>query len=246
MRTPRLYIDAELEVGASLTLDERAHRHAVQVLRLGPGDTLCLFNGLGGEYLGRLTEVKRHGARVEIERYAPVNRESPLRVLLAQGIAKGDHMDYSLQKATELGVTAIQPVITRRTVGNRDSDRLERRLAHWRGVVLSACEQSGRTHPPEVHAPMRLSGWLQQAPRDTARLVLVPGDGRGLIGLEPPPPAGLCLLIGPEGGLSEDEIEAARSSGFVPVRLGGRVLRTETAAAAALTAVQLLWGDLGR
>lgn len=246
MRTPRLYIDADLAEGADIALDERAHRHAVQVLRLRPGDAVCLFNGRGGEYLGRLGAVSRHSSRVEIEHHMPVDRESPLRVVLAQGIAKGDHMDYSLQKATELGVAAVQPVITERTVGGRDARRLQRRLAHWQGVVLSACEQSGRTRPPALHGPLTLSAWLAQAPAGAQRLVLDPQAGRGLAELGSPPAAGLCLLLGPEGGLSEDEVRSAVSAGFVPVRLGARVLRTETAAAAALAAAQLLWGDLGR
>ncbi|MCG5500109.1 16S rRNA (uracil(1498)-N(3))-methyltransferase [Ectothiorhodospira lacustris] len=251
MRIPRCYLDQPLAVGREISLDERAHRHVVQVLRLRTGAPLILFNGEGGEYTATLTQAERRTSAVRIETHASRETRPVLPITLAQGIAKGDRMDYSLQKATELGVSRIQPVITRRTVGGDDDRRLDKRMAHWRGVIISACEQCGRNDIPELLPPAPLAGWLggYRAGLDANRhgglgLVLDPRATHGLtdIGDEP---ASVILLIGPEGGLDENEIGQAIHEGMTPVRLGPRVLRTETAGVAALAVIQALWGDLG-
>ncbi|MCG5534762.1 16S rRNA (uracil(1498)-N(3))-methyltransferase [Ectothiorhodospira mobilis] len=247
MRIPRCFLPHTLKPGEEIPLDERAHRHVVQVLRLRPGAPLVLFNGEGGEYEATLCAAGRRDSRVRVERHHPRDTRPALPVTLVQGLAKGDRMDYSLQKATELGVTRIQPVITRRSVTSDDPRRLEKRTAHWRGVVLSACEQSGRNDLPTVAEPMPLARWLEgqdAAAEDSLHIVLSPEAPTGLRGLHPRPTA-VTLLIGPEGGLEEAEIGQAVHTGFTPVRLGPRVLRTETAGVAALAVIQALWGDLG-
>lgn len=249
MRIPRLFLDLPLEPGAQIELDERAHRYAVQVLRLRIGDRLVIFNGRPeadgdyGEYPAVLQTADRRRSAALLEDFIPIDRESPLAVTLVQGIAKGDHMDYSIQKAVELGVFEIQPVLCERTVGRFDAKRLGNRMAHWQGVAVSACEQSGRTRIPRVAEAVPLPSWLREARCNG--LVLDPECECGfneLTDITGP----MALLVGPEGGLSTREIQAARDAGLTPVRMGPRVLRTETAAAAALTAVQLRWGDLGR
>lgn len=247
MRVPRFYLDAPLQSGAEIALDEHAHRHAIQVLRLRVGDPVILFNGRPdpggrlGEYPGTIIHAERRSSSVRLGEFLPVDRESPLSSTLVQGIAKGDRMDYSLQKAVELGVSAIQPVFCERTIGRMDARRLENRQAHWQGVVISACEQSGRAFIPTVASAVNLEVWLEN--HQGTGLVLDPRASRSLSGI--PRPAGpLAVLIGPEGGLSETEIETAITHGITPVTLGPRVLRTETAAAATLTAVQMIWGDL--
>lgn len=246
MRIPRFYQDTELAVGHAVELDERAHRHAVQVLRLRVGEAVILFNGRGGEYCGRLSAVERRSARVTLESFEAREPESPLRITLAQGIAKGDHMDFSLQKSTELGVSMIQPVVTERTVGRWEARRLDNKLEHWRGIVVSACEQSGRTRIPCIEDPISLAEWLGRAGPGGTRIVLDPGAGHSLAEVARPETDEVAVLIGPEGGLTGAEVDAAGDAGFTRVRLGQRVLRTETAATAVVTAVQWLWGDLGR
>lgn len=243
MRTTRLYLNQSLSVGQTVDLDERAHRHVVQVLRLRPGAELVLFNGQGGEYRATLAEAQKRHSSATVTGFAPASTRPHLTVTLVQGISKGDRMDYSLQKATELGVSRIQPVLTQRSQAPGDPRRLVNRLEHWRGVVISACEQCGRNELPELGEVMSFQEWLGRPPDSGLGLVLDPRADTGLPGLDPP--EGLVsLLIGPEGGLDETEIHAARHRGFTPVRLGPRILRTETAGVAALAVIQGLWGDL--
>ena len=244
MRTPRFYLPAPLEPGRLIELDERTHRHAVQVLRLKPGEALVLFNGEGGEYRCKLAEVERASSSADVIEYAEVDRESPLDVTLVQGIAKGDHMDYSLQKAVELGVNRIRPVFSDRSVVRLEAKRLENKRRHWEGVIVGASEQSGRTRVPELLAPMTLSTWLEQQAGSAAGFVLDPTADQ-VFATTPRPQSTIHVVIGPEGGLTEQEVERAAAAGLTRIRLGPRVLRTETAAAATLTALQLLWGDLG-
>ncbi|MCG5512271.1 16S rRNA (uracil(1498)-N(3))-methyltransferase [Ectothiorhodospira shaposhnikovii] len=250
MRVPRCYLDHPLAVGREVDLDERAHRHVVQVLRLRTGAPLILFNGDGAEYTATLIQAERRASAARIEARVPRDTRPTLPVTLAQGIAKGDRMDYGLQKATELGVSRIQPVITRRTVGGDDERRLDKRMAHWRGVIISACEQCGRNDIPELLPPMPLTHWLGAyrsgpgAEEQALGLVLDPRATHGLTGIRNRP-ASIHLLIGPEGGLEENEIGQAVHEGMTPVRLGPRILRTETAGVAALAVIQALWGDLG-
>jgi len=242
MRQTRLYTDQPLEPGAETTLDERAARHAVRVLRLRAGDECVLFNGDGNDYRARLTVAAKSTVTAAVEERAPARRESPLRLTLAQGIARGQRMDYTLQKAVELGVASIAPVFCQRTEVRLSGERLEKRMAHWRGVIIAACEQSGRAVVPALETPADLGDWLRR-PRAGTRLVLRPEATSG--------PAALVvngevtLLIGPEGGLSNREAGAAERAGFTPLRLGPRVLRTETAGPAAIAVLQALWGDMG-
>ncbi|MEW6254262.1 MAG: 16S rRNA (uracil(1498)-N(3))-methyltransferase [Planctomycetota bacterium] len=241
MTTPRFYLAQTLAPGARLDLPPGPARHAARALRLAPGDTVTLFNGRGGEYAARIERIHKDEVAVAITGFSDVERESRLRVTLAQGISSGERMDYTLQKAVELGVGAIQPIAARRSVVKLAGERSERRVAHWQGVVASACEQCGRNQVPPVAPPLSLADWLGTQPR-VRLLYLSPLAEARLADL--PAPAGVdCLVAGPEGGFEADEIAMLVAAGAVPVRLGPRVLRTETAALAALAAMQTLWGD---
>lgn len=239
MRIPRAYLDLPLAAGVEVTLDGQIHHHLVQVLRLKPGAPLILFNGLGGEYTATLSHVTRRVSSAIVDAFVEVDRESPVHIALLQGVAKGARMDYILQKTVELGVRSIQPVLTRYSAASQPDWR--NKMAHWKGVVIGACEQSGRTRVPELGSPSSLQASL--ALDDTVlALALDPQAERGLCDL--PRPSRAAVLIGPEGGLDGDELMEAERHGFRRVRIGPRILRTETAAVAALTAAQLLWGDL--
>ena len=238
----RLYCDMPLSPGAVIDLPDSAARHAVTVLRLQKGDVLTLFNGEGGEYRASLVAVHKHEARVRVAEFRDVERESPLAITLALGISAGERMDYALQKATELGVSAIAPLATERSVVKLAGERADKRLHHWQNVVIAACEQCGRNRVPVVASVQTLFSYLAGV-----------GGGAGLLMLSPdaatplkkvPASAAVVLLVGAEGGFSQAEDEAARSSGFEAVSLGPRILRTETAPVAALAALQTLWGDL--
>lgn len=242
MRLHRTYTPHALEVGGEIGLDDRASHRLGRVLRVRPGNTVVLFNGNGRDYAATVVAATKAGVTARVDASEAVERESPLRIELAQGIARGERMDFALQKAVELGVTGIQPLFCRRTEVKLSGARLERRLDHWRGVMISACEQSGRAVLPRLQAPAELAAWLGNPPAG-GRLVLRPDADKTLPRL--PRHEQVCLLIGPEGGLNDREIGSAVSAGFTPVRLGPRVLRTETAGPAALAALQTLWGDLG-
>ena len=245
MRIPRLYVDQPLASGADCALDRRALDHAVKVLRLRAGDPLCLFNGQGGEFAAVLTRGAAGGLLAQVGEFSPDRRESPLSVRLVQGISRGERMDYTLQKAVELGVTDIVPVVTERTVLRLAGERAERRLAHWRGVVLAACEQSGRTRVPAVAEPCSLSDYLtgyRAAAGVGLLLDWTASDALTDLGALAGP---VSVLIGPEGGLAAAERQAAQAVGYRPVRMGPRILRTETAAVVALAVLQALAGDLG-
>lgn len=241
MTTPRFYCPEILAQSGTAELPEQAAHHAARVLRLQAGDRVSVFNGRGGEGEARITDIGKRNVTLEIVDWHDVERESPLQVLLAQAISAGEKMDFTLQKAVELGVGDIQPLASERSVVRLSGERAEKRVAHWQGVVIAACEQSGRNRVPEV-APIRpLLDWLGRQDGGV-RLMLSPVAEVGLRDL-PKPTGNITLLIGPEGGLSPAEAEAAQRYGFTPVRLGARVLRTETAALAALAAMQTLWGD---
>ncbi len=242
MRVPRLYLSAPLTVGATVALDDNAFNHAVKVLRLRPGAALVLFDGEGGAFAATLAEVGKRDAWARVDEALPSDAERPLRVVLAQGVSRGDKMDYTLQKAVELGVAAVQPLVTERGGVDLTGERRARKIRHWRGIIIGACEQCGRNRLPELREPLPLLEWLRRPVEPGLPLLLDPMAERGLRGLEPSGRA-VTLLIGAEGGLSPAEIAQARAAGFVGVRLGPRVLRTETAGVAALAAVQALWGD---
>jgi 16S rRNA (uracil1498-N3)-methyltransferase len=237
----RLYCDLPLSPGAEFALPEAAARHAVTVLRLQVGDALNLFNGEGGEYRASLVAVGKREARVRLIEFHPAERESPLAITLALGISAGERMDYSLQKATELGVSAIVPLATERSVVRLSAERADRRLQHWRHVVIAACEQCGRNRVPAVAPLQTLSGYLA-TPAQGQRLLLSPDAATQL--KQVPRAGAVVLLVGAEGGLAPSEFKAAVASGFEPVSLGPRILRTETAPLAALAVLQALWGDL--
>lgn len=215
--------------------------HLVHVLRARPGDTVVLFDGRGHESNAVIDRIDKSGVRLRVADARAVTRESPLEVTLAQGISSGERMDYTVQKAVELGIAAIQPLATERSVVRLDAARAPKRVAHWQAVAVAACEQSGRNQVPRVAPVMSLPSWIAVA-GDGLRLTLTPDATMTLRDL-PRPAAHVTLLIGPEGGLSARERSDAQGAGFVPVRLGPRVLRTETAALAALSAMQTLWGD---
>lgn len=239
---PRLYCDLPLSPGAEIVLPEAAARHAVTVLRLHLGDTLTLFNGAGGEYSASLVAANKREARVRLIEFHAAERESPLAITLALGISAGERMDYSLQKATELGVTAIQPLATERSVVKLAGERADKRLQHWQHVVIAACEQCGRNRVPAVAPVQKLFAYLAAVDRNKRLLLLSPDAATPLRRV--PPSADVVLLIGAEGGLAPSECEAAAASGFEPVSLGPRILRTETAPVAALAVLQALWGDI--
>lgn len=241
MRLTRSFVDAPLAVGATVSLSADATVHLVRVLRLGLGDACIVFNGDGADYEARLVSLGKRGAEVELMARREVARESPLRVTLAQALARGEKMDWVLQKATELGVAAIVPLLTERTEVKLDAERSGKRAAHWRAVVAAACEQCGRAILPALAAPQSLRDWL--AGVTAPGWFLDPEAAQGL--RDAPLHDGLVLVVGPEGGLGERDLAALRAAGFRGLRLGPRILRTETAGVAALAALQALHGDLG-
>lgn len=242
MSIPRFHVPVPFTLPATLDLPEAAAHHAAHVLRLRSGDAVTLFNGAGGEYAARIIAIGKHDVTVAIERHDLVERESPLQVTLVQAVSSGERMDLTIQKAVELGVARIVPVESERSVVRLKGERAEKRVAHWQQVVVSACEQCGRNRIPEVSMISPLDVWLAAEERDAQRLVLLPGADTALRDL-PRPQKPIELLVGPEGGLTDTEADAARRAGYQPVRLGPRVLRTETAAPALLAALQVLWGD---
>lgn len=244
MAAPRFFVDLDLSpslAGQAIEIPAAAAHHAVRVARLAAGDALTLFTGAGGEYAATLVRVDRHGAAARIDAFDPVERESLLPVTLAQAIAANDAMDYAVRKAVELGVAAIQPLVTSRSAPLPDGVRGDKRLAHWRNIAIAACEQCGRNRIPPIAAPLPLSEWI--AGWRGKGIVLVPGAAPPLAALTPTT-GPVAIAIGPEGGFSEREVEAARAAKFDAASFGPRVLRTETAAVAALAALQALWGDL--
>ena len=246
MRTTRLYTDQPLAEGATVTLEPRPAKHAAQVLRLGAGDVLTLFNGDGRDYAGRIEPGERGSVRVRIERAGPLEPPPPLAITLAIGVSKGERMDFALQKAVELGASAIQPLFTERSVVRLNPGRLAKRQQHWQGIIVGAGEQSGRRRLPSLGPAQGLDAWLAApppaGPAEGVRLLLDHRAERPLAAL-PAPAGGVTLLIGPEGGLAPGERERARADGFAGVRIGPRVLRTETAPIAAIAVLQALWGD---
>ena len=242
MPTPRFYIPVPLAAPARLALPAAAAHHAARVLRLQVGDELTLFNGVGGEYAARIVVIGKQEVTVDIGRHDPVERESLLDVTLVQALSSAERMDFTIQKAVELGVTQIVPVESERCVLRLQGERAAKRVQHWQQVVISACEQCGRNRVPKIGPITVLSVWLASAKRDTQRWLLLPEADTSLRDLARPLQP-VELLVGPEGGFTDAEIEAAQRQGCQPLRLGPRVLRTETVAPAALAAMQVLWGD---
>ena len=243
MRLTRVHVPGPLTSGHRHTIDGDAANHITRVLRLERGDALTVFDGRGGEYAARIEEFRKGAVIVSVGDASTVIRESPLSLTLAQGVSRGERMDWVVQKATELGVTRIVPVLTERTVVKLDAKQAERKLLHWQGIATAACEQSGRDRIPAIDAPLEMAAFLGGVDRRATRVLLSP-TGSLRISELPRPDAGIVVLIGPEGGLADTEQRAALAAGFVAVRMGPRVLRTETAAVAALTLLQHQFGDL--
>lgn len=241
MRIPRFFCPNFDATQRIFPLPEAVHRHAIQVLRLKKGALIQLFDGKGLEYQATLTHVERKRAEAELGEQLTPASESPLTITLLQGISRGERMDFAIQKAVELGVNQIIPVMTERCNVQLKQDRVEKRLAHWQGVIISACEQSGRAVLPRLTEVVDLQTAMNSA-TDTLKLVLDPQAQKRFSDLQAA--TQLTLLIGPEGGLTDDEVDMAKSSGFTAVQFGPRILRTETASTAALAVVQSLWGDL--
>jgi 16S rRNA (uracil1498-N3)-methyltransferase len=245
MRLTRVHVDGPLVKGEQQLLEGAAANHITRVLRLRSGDALTLFNGDGGEYSARVVEFRKDSVLVAVGELKQIDRESPLSVTLAQGVSRGERMDWIIQKVTELGASRIVPVFTERSVVRLDAKQAERKVQHWRGIVIAACEQSGRNRVPDLGSPIDVFEFLGSVTPDSVRLLLSPSADSRIEDLQDvTPEAGITLLIGPEGGLTEVEQESAVRAGFRPVRLGPRVLRTETAAIAALTLIQHRFGDL--
>ncbi len=239
---PRFYVAAGLAPGASVELPPEAAHHAVRVLRLAEGDAVVLFDGRGGEWHARL-ERAGPAVRAALDAFDAEDREAPLAVTLVQGLPAADKMDWIIQKCTELGVAAIQPVAARRSVVRLSGERMVRRGQHWQQVAVAACEQCGRNRVPEVAPLLDLPHYLgMAAPENETRLLLVPGSETSLSRMQKPV-GGVTLMIGPEGGFEEGEVLAALAAGYKPVALGPRVLRTETAGLAMLAALMARWGD---
>ncbi len=243
MRLTRVYVDAPLEPGGCITLIGTTAAHLSRVLRLRPHAALTLFNGLGGEYGARIERMQGSEVTVVLEEHRPIERESPFPLTLAQGISRGERMDLVVQKATELGVSRLVPVLTERSVVRLDAEQSDRKSSHWRAIAVAACEQCGRNRLPEVALPGPLQAFLRQPADESVQLLLSPSAPRRIEEV-PRPANGAIVLIGPEGGLSEEEQELARQAGYTAVNLGPRVLRSETAAIAALTLLQRQFGDL--
>jgi 16S rRNA (uracil1498-N3)-methyltransferase len=236
---PRFYCPDGLAVGATIALADRAAQH-VRVLRLAPGTAITLFAGDGAEYAADLVEIGKRSVVALVRARRDVTRESPLHIVLAQGLSSGERMDLVVQKATELGVAAIQPVLAARSIVRLSSERQERRAQHWQNVAVAACEQCGRNVVPEVRPLVPLYEFLAR-PRAPLAILLSPTSDTSLRACAPA--TDIELLIGPEGGLSRQERDAAIAAGFVGVRFGPRILRTETAPLATVAALQAMWGD---
>lgn len=243
MRYPRVYVNTSLSAGSQITLSKQASHHIGQVLRRKPGQLLHVFDGTGGYYPAEVMSVDKRAVVVNTGNLVNDKRESPLSITLAQGISRGQHMDFTIQKAVELGVRRIVPVLTEHGNVRLDEQRTDKRLVHWRKIIISACEQCGRNFIPEITEPVAFTDWLGQE-QAALKLILEPASAMSLNSLNMPE-GDVSLLSGPEGGFSAGEVESADFAGFQPVRLGPRILRTETAAVAALAAMQALWGDMG-
>ncbi|WP_025131069.1 16S rRNA (uracil(1498)-N(3))-methyltransferase [Pseudomonas sp. PH1b] len=238
MRLSRFFIDAPLSLGEHELPEAQAH-YIARVLRMAEGDALQVFDGSGMEFRGTLVEAGKKRVRVRLDESFAGQDESPLQIHLGQGLSRGERMDWAIQKATELGVAEITPIFSERCEVRLKDERADKRLLHWRQVAISACEQCGRSRVPVIHPPLLLADWIKQSTADL-KLVLHPVAAP----LEShAKPGTLAFLIGPEGGLSDAEVEQAQGAGFLPARLGPRVLRTETAPVVALAVAQQLWGD---
>jgi 16S rRNA (uracil1498-N3)-methyltransferase len=244
MPTPRIHCELKLGPGAQFALAPEAAQHVAKALRLKAGDALVVFDGRGGEYDAAIQRIDRDRVDVKVGALRAAERESVLALGLVQGLPEADKMDWILQKSVELGVAWVQPVVCERSVVRLSGERAARREAHWQRVAVAACEQCGRNRVPELKPTLAFRDWAAQ-PSQAERWMLAPGATESLAA-RPPPAGPVELLVGPEGGLSERELDIAATIGFAALSLGPRVLRAETAPLAALATVQALWGDFRR
>ncbi len=243
MSNLRFFSPAPLQVGQAINLSENAATHATKVLRLKIGDSLTLFCGDGFDYSAMLLSLEKKSVTARVDARTKIDNESPLNIQLLQGISSGDRMDYTIQKAVELGVRDIFPINAERSVIKFNAERAEKRLDHWQGVAIAACEQSGRAFVPKIHAPQTLAQWLSQHYIQQDLNILLNPIGAKKLAQLTKPNGKIHLLIGPEGGLSASEIAFASSHNFQSIVLGPRILRTETAALTAIASMQTVWGD---
>lgn len=243
MTIARIFQQTSFLVGDTLRLSDQASHHVARVLRSKINDDITLFNGQGGEYLSQITAIDKKYVTVTIKEFIDRQTESPLDLYLAQGISRGEKMDYTIQKAVELGVKKIIPLLTERSTVKLDSERREKRLLHWQAIAIAACEQSGRNRIPEILLPQSFENGLSSIHVDVG-FVLSPHMYNPLSEWTIQPNQRVALLIGPEGGLTHQEIQHAFLNKFYPLSLGPRILRTETAAVAAITALQCYFGDM--
>ena len=241
MRTPRFYQTYSLAVNSIIELDDGAVQHISRVLRMKVAEHITLFNGDGNEYLAELVSVEKRSVEAKILSSTQPNRTSKLKVDIGQAISRGDRMDYAIQKSTELGMHSLTPLMSDRTEVKLKTDRLAKKQQQWQQLAISACEQSLRTDVPEIRTTQPLAHWLTSCEAEV-KLVLHHHTEKSLAQFEPP--SHVALLIGPEGGLTEEEVNMALAAGFHPVAFGPRVMRTETAPVAAQAILQYLWGDL--
>ena len=243
MRIPRVFTTQPLSIGGMIQLEVGVARHLTSVLRMMQGQNVILFDGHGGEYNAELTDVKKGAARAKVGEFVDTDRESPLKIELAIGVSRGERMDWIVQKATELGVTGIMPLFTERCEVKLNAERLEKKTRHWQQVGVSACEQCQRNTLPVIQPAVSLEQYLSTA-NEGLKLVLHHRSSQRLNEMRNQNNH-VTLLVGPEGGLSEREISLANNTGFSPLAIGPRVLRTETAPLAAISIIQSLWGDMG-
>ncbi|TYL49190.1 16S rRNA (uracil(1498)-N(3))-methyltransferase [Marinomonas sp. IMCC 4694] len=248
MRIPRIFIDTALTENTTLALPDASFQHVCKVLRLKADHPLRVFNsrefnGKGGQFNATLCEVEKRSACIRLHDFEPLENESPIKVIIGQTLSRGERMDYAIQKSVEAGVYAIQPLFSERCEVKLQDSRAEKRLQHWQQVAISAAEQCGRGYVPIVHSPIDLTDWVQKC-NNMLKLTLHHHSARPIRQCEKPDNNTVALLIGPEGGLTEKEVQLAEKSGFNAITLGPRVLRTETAPLVALSVINTLWGDI--
>ena len=245
VRLTRVYIEDTLTSGNTLELESQTANHLIQVLRLKAGAEFIAFNGQGGQFRCHLVETSKRRVLIKVGEYDPIDCESPLRISLLQGLARSERMDFGIQKAVELGASRIIPIVTERTQIRFKGEKAEKKLRHWRRIAISACEQSGRNRIPEIGSICDLTQAMNDRAPNAIKLVLDPGANTGISDIASKADANFHLLVGPEGGLSAGEIDIAKEHGFKPIRLGPRILRTESAGPALIAIIQSLWGDMG-
>ncbi len=241
MRIPRIHTAQRLDPGATVELEAAPSQHLARALRLPVGAEVVLFDGRGGEYAAVIAAVDKRRVTVAVGDHREIERESPLRIHLGIAVSRGERMDWVVQKGTELGVSEISPLLTERTEVKLGRERAQKKLDHWQRIAVSACEQCGRNRLPPINPPQPLAQWLHTA---EARCRYVLHHRAAPSATADTPPGSVALLIGPEGGLTEEEIAAAEACGYEAIGLGPRVLRTETAPLAALAILQARWGDM--